>query len=177
MCPYCSNKVGQQQGTSGAGTGENEAPKELMAPAEQNLALPRGPMALPAVKRPKILVADDDKGIVKIILKTLRHLPMEVDVFTAGDGIEALEKIEQDGADLIILDVNMPRLDGFGVCERLRKDIKTTFLPVLMLTADAEQDTRTKGYLVGTDDYMNKPFAVPDFVARVTRLLRRTYGL
>jgi two-component system response regulator RpaA len=71
----------------------------------------------------------------------------------------------------------MPRMDGFAVCDRLRKDIRTAFLPILMLTADNDQDARTKGYLVGTDDYMSKPFAVPDLVARVTRLLRRTYGL
>jgi two-component system phosphate regulon response regulator PhoB len=68
-------------------------------------------------------------------------------------------------------------MDGFGVCEQLRKDIRTAFLPVLMLTANGDQENRTKGYLIGTDDFMSKPFVVPEFLARVTRLLRRTYGV
>jgi two-component system, OmpR family, response regulator RpaA len=71
----------------------------------------------------------------------------------------------------------MPRMNGFAVCDRLRKDLKTAFLPILILTANTDQDMQTKGYLVGTDDYMSKPFDLPDFTARVTRLLRRTYGL
>jgi two-component system, OmpR family, response regulator RpaA len=78
---------------------------------------------------------------------------------------------------MLVLDVMMPRMDGFTVCEKLRQDIRTTFVPILMLTANADESNRTKGYLVGADDYMNKPFNVPDLNARVTRLLRRTYGL
>jgi two-component system, OmpR family, response regulator RpaA len=133
--------------------------------------------APPAIKRPKIVIADDDKGISTVIRAALKQLPMDVEVFSASDGIAALDAIDLHHADLVILDVNMPRMDGFAVCDRLRKDIRTAFLPILMLTANADQDNRTKGYLVGTDDYMAKPFAVPDLVARVTRLLRRTYGL
>jgi CheY-like chemotaxis protein/RNA polymerase subunit RPABC4/transcription elongation factor Spt4 len=177
MCPFCSSRVTVHAETAESAVAEDAKPKELKASSDPELPATREMMALPAVKRAKILVVDDDRGIIKVIRKALEKLPMDVEIFTAGDGVEALEKVAEDGADLVILDVNMPRLDGFGVCDRLRKDIKTAFLPILMLTADAEQDTRTKGYLVGTDDYMNKPFAVPDFVARVTRLLRRTYGL
>jgi type IV pilus assembly protein PilB len=177
MCPFCSSRVTVHAETAESAVAEDAKPRELKASSDPELPATREMMALPAVKRAKILVVDDDRGIIKVIRKALEKLPMDVEIFTAGDGVEALEKVAEDGADLVILDVNMPRLDGFGVCDRLRKDIKTAFLPILMLTADAEQDTRTKGYLVGTDDYMNKPFAVPDFVARVTRLLRRTYGL
>jgi two-component system response regulator RpaA len=68
-------------------------------------------------------------------------------------------------------------MDGFGVCEKLRKDLRTAFLPILMLTANSDQEQRTRGYLVGTDDFVSKPFTVPDLVARVSRLLRRTYGV
>jgi type II secretory ATPase GspE/PulE/Tfp pilus assembly ATPase PilB-like protein/ActR/RegA family two-component response regulator len=178
MCPYCSSPVGAHSGS--AGTEKAPAagkPRELKASPLANPGLPRQAGALPAVKKPKILVADDDPGILKVVQFALQQLPLEVEVYTAADGVEALEAIEQRGADLAILDVNMPRMDGFDVCDRLRKDIRTAFLPIMMLTANTDQDTRTKGYLVGTDDYMNKPFAVPDLVARVSRLLRRTYGL
>ena len=132
---------------------------------------------LPAIKRPKILVADDDRDILKVVVVALRQLPMVVEIFTASDGIQALESIEANKADLVILDVKMPRMDGFGVCEKLRKDIRTAFLPILMLTANSDQEIRTRGYLVGTDDFVGKPFTLPDLVARVSRLLRRTYGV
>jgi DNA-binding response OmpR family regulator len=81
------------------------------------------------------------------------------------------------GADLVILDIGLPRMDGFSVCKKLREDLKTAFVPVVMLTANTDESKRTEGYLVGTDDYISKPFSVPDLNARVFRLLRRTYGL
>ncbi len=85
--------------------------------------------------------------------------------------------MEKQPPDLVILDIMMPRMDGFTVCQRLREDVRTAFVPILMLTANADENSRTKGFLVGTDDYLSKPFAVPEFTARVMRLLRRTYGL
>jgi len=177
MCPYCTTPVSVNVAPA-------DRPKVLTEGHEEQALSPRGTPMLPeqsasrpAVKRPKILVADDDCGIAMVVGKALEQLPMEVEVFTASDGVEALEAMHLHGADLVILDVNMPRMDGFDVCDRLRKDIRTAFLPILMLTANADQDSRTKGYLVGTDDYMSKPFAVPDLIARVSRLLRRTYGL
>jgi Tfp pilus assembly pilus retraction ATPase PilT/CheY-like chemotaxis protein len=133
--------------------------------------------AAPAAKRPRILIVDDDEGIKVVIKTALKQLPMEVDILTAADGVEALEKMKEDPADMLVLDVMMPRMDGFTVCEKLRQDIRTTFTPILMLTANADESNRTKGYLVGADDYMNKPFNVPELNARVTRLLRRAYGL
>jgi len=131
----------------------------------------------PESKRPKIVVADDDENILKVVAAALRHLPIEVEIFTASNGTQALETIESKGADLAILDLMMPVMDGFAVCEQLRQDIRTAFLPVLMLTANSEQENRTKSYLIGTDDFMSKPFVLPDFLARVSRLLRRTYGV
>ena len=79
--------------------------------------------------------------------------------------------------DLLLLDVMMPEVDGFTVCQKLRENVRTTFIPIIMLTANPDEENRTKGFLVGTDDYMNKPFSVPELLARVSRLLRRTYGL
>ncbi len=179
LCPYCST-------STPAEAGAEESPKNsegahfLLPRSSKESHLKRQPHALPAApaqKLPKIVVADDDRGILKVVEAALRQLPMEVEVFTAEDGIQALETIESKGADLAILDIKMPRMDGFGVCEELRKDIRTAFLPILMLTANSDQEHRTKGYMIGTDDFMSKPFALPEFLARVTRLLRRTYGV
>ena len=79
--------------------------------------------------------------------------------------------------DLVVLDVMMPGLSGFDVCQKLRSNIQTAFIPILMLTGNTDEESRTRGFMVGTDDYMSKPFSVPELHSRVTRLLRRTYGL
>jgi type II secretory ATPase GspE/PulE/Tfp pilus assembly ATPase PilB-like protein/ActR/RegA family two-component response regulator len=179
LCPYCSTSA---SATAKQGATTAEGPAHLLpAPSEGASPQPQLPpisaSEVPVGKRPKILVADDNKDIIKLVLVALRELPMDVEIFTASDGIQALESIESNKADLVILDVKMPRMDGFGVCEKLRKDLRTAFLPILMLTANSDQEQRTRGYLVGTDDFVSKPFTVPDLVARVSRLLRRTYGV
>jgi type IV pilus assembly protein PilB len=174
MCPYCTTAVVQAsaaEAVSLLGAGNNGKQPS----AESNAR--RQPIALPPVKQPKILIVDDDEGIVKIVQKSLEQLDTKPEIFTASDGVEALKAVEEHKVDLVILDVMMPKMDGFAVCDHLRKDLRTSFLPIIMLTASAEENNRTKGYLVGTDDYVTKPFDVPDFLARVSRLLRRTYGL
>jgi type IV pilus assembly protein PilB len=186
ICPYCSTPVSGQTGTadspeSAAGqSGPAQLPvgtQDLITQGQApRRALPQGEQT-PEVKHPKIVVADDDPGILKVVEAALGQLPLPIEVFTASDGAQALEAIERNKADMAILDVKMPNVDGFEVCEKLRKDVRTAFLPILMLTANSDQENRTKGYLVGTDDFMSKPFALPDFLARVSRLLRRTYGI
>jgi type IV pilus assembly protein PilB len=176
ICPYCNARSGPAapvEPTQKALPGEAEA-----APAAEGGPAPRrGPAYLPAPKKPRVLVVDDDDGIKKVIQKALSQLPMEMDILLAGDGVEALKTIEEQTPDLVITDVMMPRMDGITLCKQLREDIRTAFVPIMMLTANADETNRTKGYLVGTDDYVNKPFSVPDLNARVLRLLRRTYGL
>jgi CheY-like chemotaxis protein len=158
-----------------------------------------------AGRRPlRVLVVDDDPDIRLIVSATLRKLDVPVEVVQAEDGLQAVEKAQaatlrmmaipleiveaQDGVealerarestpDLAILDVMMPRMDGFDTCRALRENVRTAFVPILMLTASADQDSRTKGYLIGTDDYMAKPFLPVDLKLRVGRLLRRTYGI
>ena len=93
-----------------------------------------------------------------IVNATLRKLDVPVDVVQAEDGVVAMEKAKAARPDLVVLDVMMPRMDGFETCRALREDVRTAFVPILMLTASADQDSRTKGYLIGTDDYMAKPF-------------------
>src|SRR3984893_10820056 len=178
LCPYCSSLA--NGATKQAATTPADGACPLMLASSEN-SVPRPQLAavaeFPPVKRPKILVVDDDKDILKLVKVGLRKLPMDVEIFMVLDEMQALESIEANKADLVILDVKMPRMDGFGVCERLRKDIRTAFLPILMLTANSDQESRTRGYLVGTDDFVSKPFTLPDLVARVSRLLRRTYGV
>ena len=125
----------------------------------------------------RFLVVDDDPDIRMIVSATLRKLPMTVQIEQAEDGQDAVEKALANPPDMMVLDVMMPRLDGFGTCRALRENVRTAFVPILMLTASADQNSRTQGYLVGTDDYMSKPFLPIDLNLRVTRLLRRTYGI
>jgi type IV pilus assembly protein PilB len=125
----------------------------------------------------RVLVVDDDADIRMMVRATLRGLAAPVDVVEAENGMAALEQAAAAKPDLVILDVMMPRMDGFETCRALRKDLRTAFIPILMLTASADPDSRTKGYLIGTDDYMAKPFLPADLKLRVARLLRRTYGI
>ena len=181
VCPYCSTAVGGPAGTDAGAKGAAPMPRLLSSSSVNSEArqpsgnLPESTVA--ETKCPRIVIADDDENILKIVTATLRQLPLNVEVLTAADGMQALELIQSKGADLAILDLKMPGLDGFQVCERLRQDIRTAFLPILMLTANSDQENRTKGFLIGTDDFMAKPFDVTEFLARVTRLLRRTYGV
>jgi CheY-like chemotaxis protein/RNA polymerase subunit RPABC4/transcription elongation factor Spt4 len=150
----------------------------VVSPAAEPLA-PAGPAAAPTVNsRPlRVLVVDDDPDIRMIVAATLRKMPVPMDIVQAADGLEALEKAREATPDLVVLDVMMPRMDGFETCRGLREKVQTAFVPILMLTASADQDSRTKGYLIGTDDYMAKPFLPVDLKLRIARLLRRTYGI
>ncbi|MBP1636081.1 MAG: response regulator, partial [Acidobacteria bacterium] len=132
----------------------------------------------PEEQRPiRILIVDDDADVRMIVAATLRKLPVPVELVEAEDGKAAVEKALASTPDLVVLDIMMPRMDGFDTCRALREHVRTAFVPILMLTASADQNSRTKGYLIGTDDYMSKPFLPLDLKMRVTRLLRRTYGI
>ncbi len=130
-----------------------------------------------SAKKPYILIVDDDASIRTIVQKSLEQLPFPIETQIAADGFQALKMIEKSAPDLIVLDVMMPGMDGFSVCERLRTEVKTAFIPIMMLTANSNEEARIRGYLVGADDYVAKPFNVPELNARVARLLRRTYGI
>ncbi|MGH8058293.1 MAG: ATPase, T2SS/T4P/T4SS family, partial [Candidatus Entotheonellia bacterium] len=177
-CPYCNapaeaTSAGQVAQISASRPGDPEA-----RAAVQGEPSARGdPLRMPAPKTLRILVVDDDDSIQHLVRLALSRLPLAIDVLTASDGVEALAAMGQQPPDLLILDVMMPRMDGLTLCQRLRQDIRTAFVPIMMLTANTDEADRTKGFLVGTDDYVTKPFSVPDLNARVMRLLRRTYGV
>lgn len=116
----------------------------------------------------RILIVDDDPHIRELARAFLRSDGF--DVLEAADGIEALATLETTKADLVILDIMMPRMDGWELCRRLREQYD---VPLLILTARGETHERIKGFQLGTDDYLVKPFEPPELVARVTALLRR----
>lgn len=117
----------------------------------------------------RILVVDDDRAVRESLRRSLTFNGYTVD--TAGDGIEALEKIVAERPDVAILDVMMPRLDGLEVCRRLRSTGDD--LPILVLTARDTVSERVSGLDAGADDYLPKPFALEELLARLRALLRR----
>src|SRR4029078_10264724 len=102
----------------------------------------------------KILVADDDPHIRELASVFLKQEGFEV--YEVGDGLEALAKLETVKVDLVILDIMMPNMDGWELCRQLRESYD---LPLLMLTAKGETAQKIKGFQLGTDDYLVKPFA------------------
>jgi len=117
-----------------------------------------------------ILVADDDHAVRESLRRSLAFNGYEVS--TAKDGQEALELLDATSPDLVLLDVNMPRLDGLEACRRMRAAGDDT--PVLMLTAKVEVGDRVLGLDAGADDYLPKPFALEELLARVRALSRRS---
>jgi two-component system, OmpR family, alkaline phosphatase synthesis response regulator PhoP len=119
----------------------------------------------------RILIVEDDPDLAFGLEFNLRHEGFEVAI--AGDGPTGLALLEQ-GFDLVVLDVMLPGADGFAVLDRLRAAGRD--LPVLMLTARADEADKVRGLRSGADDYLTKPFGVMELVARVEALLRRTGG-
>ena len=121
------------------------------------------------MSKKKILVVDDEKLIVKGIRFSLEQDGMEVDC--AYDGEEALEYAKQCEYDLVLLDVMLPKLDGFQVCQRIRE---FSDMPIVMLTAKSEDMDKILGLEYGADDYITKPFNILEVKARIKAIMRRT---
>ena len=124
----------------------------------------------PTNRPARILVVDDEPSILDVVSAALRLVGFEV--VTATGGAEALREARSARFDLLVLDVMLPDLDGFGVVERLRSD--GAAVPVLFLTARTGADDATRGLTLGGDDYVRKPFQLEELVARVRALLRRS---
>src|SRR6476619_7437362 len=119
----------------------------------------------------RILVVDDDKQIVRLVRSYLENAGMIV--FTAFDGEEAMKFIRHERPDLVVLDLMLPKRDGWEITRWLRADTHLSTIPILMLTARVEDTDRIQGLELGADDYLTKPFNPLEVVARVKAILRR----
>jgi two-component system KDP operon response regulator KdpE len=121
------------------------------------------------MQKSRILIVDDDIGIIKSVRANLQVNGCEV--FTAMDGVEALQIVEREMPDLIILDISMPRMDGLQVCSEIRK---WSQIPIIILSARHDVDEKAQCLNSGADDYITKPFGINELIARVRAVLRRT---
>jgi DNA-binding response OmpR family regulator len=117
----------------------------------------------------KILIIEDNRDLAHLLESHLRDLAFQVDL--SFDGIEGLARAESDNYDLVILDLMLPGLDGVEICRRLRR--KSSYVPILMLTAKSSEMDRVVGLEVGADDYVTKPFSIRELLARVKAIFRR----
>lgn len=124
-----------------------------------------------ATRRPKVLVVDDVASNRELLQGRLEDLGY--DVREARDGIEALEAVAAEEPDLILLDIDMPRLDGIAVCERLKAHPIRRLIPIVILTASNDRNTRLLGIAAGADDYLSKPFDPKELLVRTKVLLRQ----
>src|SRR5437867_8777424 len=121
--------------------------------------------------RPRILIIEDERGLTDVLSYNLQR--EGYDTVVAHDGQEGLRKAQMQLPDLIILDLMLPTLDGLEICRELRAGERTRTVPILMLTAKAEETDQVVGFTMGADDYVTKPFAVKVLLQRVKALLRR----
>ena len=144
-----------------------ETPLEQMVPEQESPSLT---MARPK----KILVADDSEMILKILRNVLEAENFLV--LTAENGLEALRLILKEKPDLVVTDCLMPEMDGLALVRKLRSQLSTRYIPIIMLTAKDEVDSEVKGIEAGADDYLTKPVDPKRLLARIQRLLTRSAG-
>jgi two-component system, OmpR family, response regulator len=146
--------------------------------------MPSSPAPTPSISSPpvgagsaspsRILVVDDEQSITDLLAMALRYEGMEVQV--AHLGRQALEAVSSFRPHLVVLDVMLPDLSGFDVLQRMSRDGIGGRLPVLFLTARDTLDDKLRGFTLGGDDYMTKPFSVEELIVRVRAILRRAHG-
>ena len=118
-----------------------------------------------------VLVIEDEEDVSDLIRYHLKRAQLKV--LVAGDGAEGLRLAAEERPDAIILDIMLPRLNGFEVTKKLKADARTAAIPLLILSAKGESDSRIKGLELGADDYLPKPFSPRELVLRIEALLRR----
>jgi two-component system OmpR family response regulator len=123
---------------------------------------------------PRVLVVDDERSITDLVSMALRYEGLQVEVANAGR--QALDSISRFRPQLVVLDVMLPDLTGFEVLERMTRDGIGGRVPVLFLTARDTLDDKLRGFTLGGDDYMTKPFSVEELIVRVRAILRRVHG-
>lgn len=136
----------------------------------KSLSLPR-PSIETAMSRPRILIIEDERALTEVLSYNLQREGYDVTI--AHDGQEGLRKAQLQTPDAVILDLMLPRVDGLEVCRELRAGERTRTVPILMLTAKAEETDQLVGFSMGADDYVTKPFNVKVLMQRIKALLRR----
>ncbi len=124
--------------------------------------------------RARVVIVDDEPALLKMVEVALR--PMNMEVHTASNGREGLEKAKSLQPALIITDINMPVMDGYEMIKALRRNMKTMFIPIIILSSRDTAEDKLRGFTYGSDDYITKPFDYGELQARVKRLIMRTYG-
>lgn len=120
----------------------------------------------------KILIVDDEPHIRLLLVQTLEELEDEgVEIFTASNGAEALEAIQQEKPNLVFLDVMMPKMNGFDVCKAIKKELAIPDIFIIMLTAKGQEFDKNKGLDVGADLYMTKPFDPDEILEKAQEVL------
>jgi len=119
----------------------------------------------------KILIVDDEPGYLTLVKNRLEAA--EYQVLTAQEGQEALEKAKREKPDLIILDLMLPKMDGYKVCGLLKRDIRYSKIPIILFTARAQEADRKQGEEVGADAYLTKPFDAQTLLAKIQELIER----
>jgi len=117
----------------------------------------------------KVLIADDCPKLVELVRVTLEREDCEI--IYASDGEETLRKARKEQPDVILLDIMMPKMDGFEVCRQLRKDPQTKEIPIIMLTAKGQEVDREKGRELGANEYITKPFSPSTLLAKIKEIL------
>ena len=119
----------------------------------------------------RILIVEDEPDIQDMLVAYLQNAGYETAI--AGDGVEALSLFRKEQFDLILLDLMIPKIDGFGVCELIRKE---SDVPIVMLTAMSGEEDQLKGFGMNIDDYVTKPFSIPVLLQKIRVVLRRSMG-
>ena len=122
----------------------------------------------------KILVAEDEKDLRDMLLVFLAT--HGYDPIACQDGAVAWDHLQEENADMAVLDINMPHMDGLELCRRIRSDLRLKDLPIIMLTVKSGIKDLVNGFKTGADDYIGKPFEFPVLLARIRALERRTIG-
>jgi len=124
------------------------------------------------VSKPRILLVDDDPDILDVLEITLAEENYEI--LKAGDGEEAIRIIQSKPLDLVLLDYNMPKMNGQQVCLKVKQDLLLRHIPIIMVTGKGEISDKVGGINAGADDYIVKPFEPKELLARIRMILRRT---
>lgn len=165
VCPACQRSL-QEPPAALPGVEQIQKPTQIATPKES-----KGTSYI--FKGYKILLVDQETALLKQLQQILAEKDFTVSI--ANDGEAALDLVAREKPHLVITEVTLPKLDGLELIRRLRKNVTTTFIPVIIVSAKGDTNDRIKGFAAGTDDYVPKPFSMHELFFRINALLRRTY--